>query len=179
MPLKSLEVWNWHPKDKEEDYYEFESDGSRSDEYDYKPYKPTNVWDTVSFLCLTPMLQHLSIIGNYFLHNPPPIALPPKNILPVLQFLTAIECASKQSQEISRWMLELLKYSPMLKKIQCIKIMDRHSLFGRRYLDAPGFKEESLKGNIRWKKSERNVCLVMYRPLRWERGCILHCCVWP
>jgi hypothetical protein len=29
----------------------------------------------------------------------------------------------------------------MLKKIKCIKTMDRHSLFGQRYLDAPRFKE--------------------------------------
>jgi hypothetical protein len=38
-------------------------------------------------------------------------------------------------------MLELLKYTPILKKIKCIKTIDRHSLFRRRYLDIPRFKE--------------------------------------
>ncbi|KAI5789354.1 hypothetical protein FPQ18DRAFT_379626 [Pyronema domesticum] len=48
------------------------------------------------------------MIDNDFLKGPYP-----KNI-PVLQFLTDIECASTDfPKEISRWMLELVKYTPM------------------------------------------------------------------
>jgi hypothetical protein len=132
MPPKSLEVLNWHPKPKEEDNY-CESEESGLDEYDdnsveNQPKQPTNVWDAVSFLRLTPMLQHLSIIDDYFLDE-----ATLKNI-PVLQFLTVIEFATEEFYDIWPWMLELLKCTPMLKKIKCTNI-------GARYLDAPSFKE--------------------------------------
>jgi hypothetical protein len=131
MPPKSLEVLNWHPRDKEDNYCE--SEGSGLDEYDdnsveNQPKQPTNVWDAVSFLRLTPMLQHLSIIDDYFLDE-----ATLKNI-PVLQFLTVIEFATEEPQDIWRCMLELLKCTPMLKKIKCTNL-------GAISLGAPRFKE--------------------------------------
>ncbi|CCX09314.1 Protein of unknown function [Pyronema omphalodes CBS 100304] len=131
MPLKSLQVLKWGP-----DYRHYKRysryDESDPDEYD----QPTNVWDAVSLLHFTPMLQHFQSTDYYasnFGENPFP-----KNKL-VLQFLTVLECASVLCDEkFGQWMLEFLKCTPMLKTIRCAEL-------GDPYVDVSKKLKESLR----------------------------------
>jgi hypothetical protein len=64
----------------------------------------------LSLFRFTPMLQHFQIIDDSFLNIP--------TDQPVLEFLTVIECGS-EAPNSTKWLQQLLKCTPMLKKIRC------------------------------------------------------------
>ncbi|KAI5817972.1 hypothetical protein BZA77DRAFT_291898 [Pyronema omphalodes] len=85
--------------------------------YDKQPKPIDDEWDAVTFLQLTPMLQHLKIFDDAFLKEPS------RNNIPMLEYLTSFEWNGTEDKPLpkdaSHGLVEFLKFTPRLRRFTC------------------------------------------------------------
>ncbi|KAI5812422.1 hypothetical protein BZA77DRAFT_296872 [Pyronema omphalodes] len=115
MTLKSLRILDWCPETNPL-YIDF-LNRYEDRAYDKQPKPIDDEWDAVTFLQLTPMLQHLKIFDDAFLKEPS------RNNIPMLEYLTSFEWNGTEDKPLpkdaSHGLVEFLKFTPRLRRFTC------------------------------------------------------------